>query len=110
MLDQKIPSDHQEVHGSFRLPLGEIALQSEPVHLMEGQRVVLNTDILLASDSVGRPDELVFTVLVPPQHGLVHVVQHPGVALTSFTQLDVAAHRVCYTHDNSHDGEADSFR
>ncbi|XP_023809830.1 FRAS1-related extracellular matrix protein 1 isoform X2 [Oryzias latipes] len=92
-----------------RVHKGEIALQSEPVHLMEGQRVVLNTDILLASDSVGRPDELVFTVLVPPQHGLVHVVQHPGVALTSFTQLDVAAHRVCYTHDNSHDGEADSF-
>ncbi|KAF6715166.1 FRAS1-related extracellular matrix protein 1 [Oryzias melastigma] len=92
-----------------RVHKGEIVLRSEPVYLQEGQRVVLNTDILLASDSAGRPDELIFKVLVPPQHGLVHGVQHPGVPLTSFTQLDVAAHRVCYTHDNSHDGEADSF-
>ncbi|RVE74139.1 hypothetical protein OJAV_G00038340 [Oryzias javanicus] len=92
-----------------RVHKGEIVLRSEPVYLKEGQRVVLNTDILLASDTAGRPDELIFKVLVPPQHGLVHGVQQPGVPLTSFTQLDVAAHRVCYTHDNSHDGEVDSF-
>uniref|UniRef100_A0A3Q3MFJ2 Fras1 related extracellular matrix 1b n=1 Tax=Mastacembelus armatus TaxID=205130 RepID=A0A3Q3MFJ2_9TELE len=88
---------------------GDIELHSKAVHLREGQRVVLNTDILLASDSAGHPEELVFMVSVPPRHGLVHAVQRPGVALISFTQLDVAAHRVCYTHDNSHDTEADSF-
>lgn len=77
---------------------------------MEGQRVVLNTDILLASDSSGRPEELVYTVSVPPRHGLVHAVQQPGVPLSTFTQLDVAAHRVCYTHDNSHHAESDAFR
>lgn len=83
---------------------------SRPVHLREGQRVVLNTDILLVSDSTGRPEELVYMVSDPPRHGLVHAVHRPGVPLLSFTQLDVAAHRVCYTHDNSHDAEADSFR
>ncbi|XP_030584122.1 FRAS1-related extracellular matrix protein 1b isoform X2 [Archocentrus centrarchus] len=88
---------------------GDIVLLSRPVHLREGQRVVLNTDILLASDSAGRPEELVYTVSDPPRHGLVHAVHQPGVPLLSFTQLDVAAHRVCYTHDNSHDAEADSF-
>lgn len=85
-------------------------LMSKAVHLREGQRVVLNTDILLASDSAGRPEELVYAVSIPPRHGLVHAVQQPGVPLTSFTQLDVAAHRVCYTHDNSHESESDSFR
>lgn len=85
-------------------------LLSKAVRLMEGQRVVLNTDILLASDSAGRPRELVYAVSVPPRHGLVHAVQQPGVPLTAFTQLDVAAHRVAYTHDNSHHAEADSFR
>uniref|UniRef100_A0A7N8XN69 Fras1 related extracellular matrix 1b n=1 Tax=Mastacembelus armatus TaxID=205130 RepID=A0A7N8XN69_9TELE len=82
---------------------GDIELHSKAVHLREGQRVVLNTDILLASDSAGHPEELVFMVSVPPRHGLVHAVQRPGVALISFTQLDVAAHRVCYTHDNKED-------
>ncbi|KAM6939195.1 FRAS1-related extracellular matrix protein 1b [Lycodopsis pacificus] len=88
---------------------GDLVLLSKAVRLMEGQRVVLNTDILLASDSAGRPEELVYTVSVPPRHGLVHAVQQPGVPLTTFTQLDVAAHRVCYTHDNSHHAETDSF-
>ncbi|XP_060934047.1 LOW QUALITY PROTEIN: FRAS1-related extracellular matrix protein 1b [Limanda limanda] len=88
---------------------GDIVLQSKAVTLREGQRVVLNTDILLASDTAARPEELVYTVSLPPRRGLVHAVRRPGVPLTSFTQLDVAAHRVCYTHDNSHDGESDSF-
>ncbi|KAG7232386.1 hypothetical protein INR49_008915, partial [Caranx melampygus] len=88
---------------------GDIVLLSKAVHLREGQRVVLNTDILLASDSAAHPEELVYTVSVPPQHGLIHSVQRPGVPLTSFTQLDIAAHRVCYTHDNSHEAEADLF-
>ncbi|XP_062419236.1 FRAS1-related extracellular matrix protein 1b [Pungitius pungitius] len=88
---------------------GDLVLLSKAVRLMEGQRVVLNTDILLASDSAGRPQELVYAVSVPPRHGLVHAVQQPGVPLTAFTQLDVAAHRVAYTHDNSHHAEADSF-
>uniref|UniRef100_A0A3B5AP52 FRAS1-related extracellular matrix protein 1-like n=1 Tax=Stegastes partitus TaxID=144197 RepID=A0A3B5AP52_9TELE len=88
---------------------GDVVLQIQAVHLMEGQRVVLNTDVLLASDSSDRPEELLYTVSVPPRRGLVHAVQQPGVPLTSFTQLDVAAHRVCYTHDNSHDADTDSF-
>ncbi|XP_035502757.2 FRAS1-related extracellular matrix protein 1b isoform X2 [Scophthalmus maximus] len=88
---------------------GDIVLLSTAVHLREGQRVVLTTDILLASDAAARPEELVFTVTVPPRHGLVHAVRRPGVPLGSFTQLDVAAHRVCYTHDNGHDAESDAF-
>ncbi|XP_035863594.1 FRAS1-related extracellular matrix protein 1b [Sander lucioperca] len=88
---------------------GDLLLRTEAVRLAEGRRVVLNTDVLLAWDASGRPEELLYTVSVPPQHGLVHAVQQPGVPLTAFTQLDVAAHRVCYTHDNSRHAETDSF-
>ncbi|KAM4575435.1 FRAS1-related extracellular matrix protein 1b [Fundulus diaphanus] len=88
---------------------GEIVLQTTAVHLRAGQRLVLNTDILLALDSAGRPDQLVFTVSGPARHGLVHAVRRPGVPLLSFTQLDVAAHRVCYTHNNDRDPQTDSF-
>uniref|UniRef100_A0A3Q3W4W6 Calx-beta domain-containing protein n=1 Tax=Mola mola TaxID=94237 RepID=A0A3Q3W4W6_MOLML len=92
-----------------KLLLKDLVLLSKAVRLAEGQRVVLTTDVLLASDSAGRPEELVYKLTVPPRHGLVHAVRRPGVPLLSFTQLDVAAHRVCYTHDNSRHAESDSF-
>ncbi|XP_023194698.1 FRAS1-related extracellular matrix protein 1-like isoform X1 [Xiphophorus maculatus] len=88
---------------------GEIVLQTRPVRLREGQRLVLNTDVLMALDSAGRPEDLVFAVSGPPRHGLIHAARRPGHPLTRFTQLDVAAHRVCYTHSNDHDSDADSF-
>lgn len=85
-------------------------LLTRSVRLSEGQKVVLSTDVLMASDSVSRPEELLYTLTAPPRHGLIHAVQHPGVALHSFTQLHVAAQRICYTHDNSRRGNSDSFR
>lgn len=85
-------------------------LLSGAVRLREGQQVVLSTRVLTAWDSSSRPEELLYTVTAPPKHGLVHAVQRPGVPLRSFTQLHVAAQRVCYTHDNSHHGNNDSFR
>lgn len=78
--------------------------------MSEGQTVVLSTAVLMASDSATRPEELVYTVTSPPRHGLIHTPQHPGVALHTFTHLQVAAQRVCYTHDNSRHGNNDSFR
>eukprot|EP00066_Takifugu_rubripes_P027729 XP_011616995.1 PREDICTED: FRAS1-related extracellular matrix protein 1-like [Takifugu rubripes] len=92
-----------------RPPKGDLVLLSRAVHLVEGQQVILNTDVLMAADAASRPEELLYTVTAPPQHGLIHAVQHPGVPLRSFTQLHVAAQRVCYTHDNSYHGNRDSF-
>lgn len=77
---------------------------------MEGERVILNTDILMASDRGSGSDELVYTVTVPPKHGHLHMVQHSWIPLLSFTQMDVASLRLCYTHDNSHFTDYDSFR
>ncbi|XP_016376586.1 FRAS1-related extracellular matrix protein 1-like [Sinocyclocheilus rhinocerous] len=91
------------------VPKGEIALITKPVILMEGERVILTTDILMATDSGSEPDELLYTVSVPPEHGHLHMVQSPGVPVLSFSQMDVAANRVCYTHDNSRFADRDSF-
>lgn len=89
---------------------GDIALITKLVTLMEGERVILTTDILMATDSGSKPDELMYTVSVPPEHGHLHMVQSPGVPVFSFSQMDVAANRVCYTHDNSRFADRDSFR
>uniref|UniRef100_A0A3P8UIS6 Fras1 related extracellular matrix 1b n=1 Tax=Cynoglossus semilaevis TaxID=244447 RepID=A0A3P8UIS6_CYNSE len=106
-LDNESPA--QSFFISVRTFPKDIVLQTRTVNLMEGQRVVLNTNILLASDAAGRPEELLYTVSIPPRYGLVHAVRKPGVPLSSFTQLDVAAHQVCYSHDNSHEAESDSL-
>ncbi|XP_030646966.1 FRAS1-related extracellular matrix protein 1b [Chanos chanos] len=88
---------------------GDITLIIKPVTLMEGDRIILSTDILMATDSGSQSEELVYTVSVPPKHGHLHAVQYPGIPLFTFTQMDVAAHRVCYTHDNSRFADQDSF-
>lgn len=89
---------------------GEIALITKPVTLMEGERVILTTDILTAADSGSKSNELIYTVSVPPEHGHLHMVQIPGVPVLSFSQMDVAANRICYTHDNNRFADRDSFR
>lgn len=89
---------------------GDIVLITKPMTISEGERIVLTTDILMATDSGSQSTELIYTVTIPPKHGHLHMVQHPGIPLLSFTQMDVASHRVCYTHDNSHFTDYDSFR
>lgn len=89
---------------------GDLSLIIKPMTISEGERVVLTTDILMATDSGSQSVELVYTVTVPPKHGYLHMVQHPGIPLYTFTQMDVASHWVCYTHDNSHFTGHDSFR
>uniref|UniRef100_A0A3B3RES9 Fras1 related extracellular matrix 1b n=1 Tax=Paramormyrops kingsleyae TaxID=1676925 RepID=A0A3B3RES9_9TELE len=106
--------DHMSAPHSFVISLqamarGDLTLVTRPVTLTEGERAVLTTDVLMAADGVDRAEELVYVVLVPPEHGQLHTVQNPGVPLDTFTQLDVAALRVCYTHDNSRMASQDAF-
>ncbi|TRY82888.1 hypothetical protein DNTS_001526 [Danionella cerebrum] len=102
---QSCPTHHRHISHNHR----EIILITNPVNLMEGERVILTTDVLMATDSGGKADELIYTVSVAPQHGHLHMVQIPGVPIFSFSQMDVAANRVCYTHDNSRFADRDSF-
>lgn len=78
--------------------------------VLAGQRLVLSTDLLLAQDQSGRPERLRYRLREAPQHGLLHGAGRPGVPLTTWSQLDLAAQRLCYTHDNSRHANSDSFR
>nr|XP_023676697.1 FRAS1-related extracellular matrix protein 1 [Paramormyrops kingsleyae] len=80
---------------------GDIAVFVKPVQARRGERVVLTTEVLLALDGTDRPEELLYVVTTPPDHGHVEYIHHPGMAITSFSQMDVAANLVCYIHDNS---------
>ncbi|XP_043941471.1 FRAS1-related extracellular matrix protein 1-like isoform X2 [Protopterus annectens] len=88
---------------------GDIVLLTKPVTLTEGDRVTLMTDVLMATDGSGKPEELLYAVSVPPVHGQIEYINYPGVPISSFSQLDVVAQKVCYVHDNSHEANKDTF-
>ncbi|XP_075901306.1 FRAS1-related extracellular matrix protein 1b isoform X1 [Nelusetta ayraudi] len=118
-------------HDSFRFTLSDLEHQT-PAHtffitihtphrgelqlttsgdavVLAGQRLVLSTDLLLARDQSGRPERLRYRLTAAPQHGLLHSAGRPGVPLSTWSQLDLAAQRLCYTHDNSRHTHTDSF-
>lgn len=82
----------------------------KPVKVSRGDRVVLTTDVLLATDGSDKPEELLYVVTTPPSHGHIEYIAHPGVAISTFSQLDVAASHVAYTHDNRGGSPRDRFQ
>ncbi|XP_018409339.1 PREDICTED: FRAS1-related extracellular matrix protein 1-like [Nanorana parkeri] len=93
----------------LNLEKGDIVLLTRPVTLTEGDRVTLTTAVLLATDGTGKPERLLYAVSVPPVHGQIEYINYPGLPISSFSQLDVAAQKVCYVHDNSREAGKDSF-
>ncbi|KAM9324646.1 FRAS1-related extracellular matrix protein 1-like [Gastrophryne carolinensis] len=91
------------------LEKGDIVLLTRPVTLTEGDRVTLTTAVLMATDGTGKPEKLLYAVSVPPVHGQIEYINYPGLPISSFSQLDVAAQKVCYVHDNSREASKDSF-
>ncbi|KAM9797536.1 FRAS1-related extracellular matrix protein 1b isoform 3-T5 [Syngnathus typhle] len=106
--------EHQSSLHTFSINIsathkGDIFVWTGEVRVRAGERVVLNTDFLRAWDGGGRPNRLRYTVTVTPRHGLLHAVMQPGMPLDTFTQMDVAAQRVCYTHNNGQLQRSDTF-
>ncbi|KAM9130325.1 LOW QUALITY PROTEIN: FRAS1-related extracellular matrix protein 1-like, partial [Pangshura tecta] len=89
---------------------GDIVLLTKPVTLTEGDRVTLTTDVLMATDGTSKPEKLLYAISVPPVHGQIEYINYPGMPISSYSQLDVVAQKVCYVHDNSHEASKDSFR
>uniref|UniRef100_A0A8C4Q9K8 Fras1 related extracellular matrix 1a n=1 Tax=Eptatretus burgeri TaxID=7764 RepID=A0A8C4Q9K8_EPTBU len=78
---------------------GEIELLSKPMMVGFGDRTTLSPNLLSAWDGSGRPDKLLFVVRRPPVHGTLEHVAHRGLPISTFTQLDLIGHTVCYAHE-----------
>ncbi|XP_066460377.1 FRAS1-related extracellular matrix protein 1 isoform X2 [Eleutherodactylus coqui] len=89
---------------------GDIAVFVKTLHVSRGDRVILSTNVLLATDGTDKPEELLYVVSSPPQHGQIEYVNHHGIPITSFSQMDVAAQTVCYVHNGNAAAAADTFR
>ncbi|XP_060618381.2 FRAS1-related extracellular matrix protein 1 isoform X3 [Anolis sagrei] len=88
---------------------GNIAVFMRPLTVLKGDRGLLMTDVLLAVDGTEKPEELLYVITAPPQYGQIEYVSYPGVAITSFSQMDVAGQAVCYVHKSKEASSKDMF-
>ncbi|XP_076144575.1 FRAS1-related extracellular matrix protein 1a isoform X3 [Alosa pseudoharengus] len=101
LLDGQNQSPAQHFYIAIKdLAKGDIALMLRPVKASRGERVLLTTDVLLALDGTDQPEELLYALTAPPSDGQLEYVQHPGLPIHSFSQMDIAAQLICYVHDN----------
>uniref|UniRef100_H2N2B6 FRAS1-related extracellular matrix protein 1 n=1 Tax=Oryzias latipes TaxID=8090 RepID=H2N2B6_ORYLA len=109
--DGKNQSPPQHFHISVKeLKKGHIAIFVRPATLSRGDRLVLTTDVLLATDDSDKPEELLFVITEPPAHGHLEYVTHPGRSISTFSQMDVAANLVAYVHDNRASRTTETFQ
>ncbi|XP_070711353.1 FRAS1-related extracellular matrix protein 1a [Pempheris klunzingeri] len=111
LLDGKNRSPPQHFHIFVRdLEKGNIAIFVKPVKVSRGDRVVLTTDVLLATDGTDKPEELLYVITSPPVHGHIEYIKHPGLAISTFSQMDVVANLVAYVHDNRANAATEAFQ
>uniref|UniRef100_A0A3Q3B9I0 FRAS1-related extracellular matrix protein 1 n=1 Tax=Kryptolebias marmoratus TaxID=37003 RepID=A0A3Q3B9I0_KRYMA len=111
LLDGKNESPSQHFQISIKdLEKGNIAIFVKPVNVRRGDRVVLSTDVLLATDGSNKPEELLYVITNPPAHGHVEYVNHPGLVISTFSQMDIAANLVAYVHDNRATKATETFQ
>ncbi|XP_034532908.1 FRAS1-related extracellular matrix protein 1a [Notolabrus celidotus] len=111
LFDGKNRSPLQHFHISVKdLEKGNIAIFVKPVSVNRGDRVVLTTDALLATDRTDKPEELLYVVTHPPAHGHIEYIKHPGLTISTFSQMDVAANLVAYVHDNRASTPTETFQ
>lgn len=86
-----------------------IALVNNQIEILEGDRKVITTNHLSATDGSTRPEEIVFAVIRPPLLGQLEYIDQDLVGISSFTQMDIVAGKVVYNHLTKTDFTEDSF-
>ncbi|TFJ95652.1 CD5 antigen-like protein [Platysternon megacephalum] len=82
---------------------------SKGVSLKEGGKVTLTTDLLSTSD-LNSPDEnLVFSITRAPVRGHLECTDQSGVAIKTFSQLQLAGNKIYYIHTSEDEVKMDSF-
>ena len=88
----------------------DIALMNKGLNVKEGERKAITTENLSAVDESNRPDDIVFSVVEHPAQGDLELISQPGVLVNNFTQMDLAAQKLVYSHTTKADIPEDVFQ
>ena len=77
---------------------GDLAVLNRGLDVREGTRSVLTTSCLSAIDDNSADKNIIYTIISPPRYGQLELVAAPGVAVLNFSQTDLVAHTIAYSH------------
>ncbi|KAM4807956.1 FRAS1-related extracellular matrix protein 1 [Rhinophrynus dorsalis] len=89
---------------------GDIAVFVKTLNVTKGDKVIITTNTLLATDGTDKLEELLYVLSSPPQYGQIEYIAHPGIPITSFSQMDVAAQIVCYVYNSKAAAVTDTIK
>uniref|UniRef100_A0A3Q3X746 FRAS1-related extracellular matrix protein 1 n=1 Tax=Mola mola TaxID=94237 RepID=A0A3Q3X746_MOLML len=111
LFDGKNRSPPQHFYISVKeMEKGNIIIFVKTLKVNRGDGVVLTTDILFATDGTKKPEELQYVITKPPSHGHIEYISHPGLAISTFSQPDIAANLVSYMHDSHASTPTENFQ
>lgn len=86
-----------------------IAVLNKGLRVEEGERKIITTANLSASDETTKAEEIVFAITKSPRLGQLEYINRPFISISSFTQLDLAAQLIVYHHLSKSDIVSDHF-
>ena len=82
---------------------------NQGITMRENNRVTLTTDMLSAADLNSPDEKLQFIITKTPLNGHLEHKDTHGVPITKFSQLDLAARNILYTHTSQNEVKTDNF-
>ena len=87
----------------------DLFLVVKHIDINEGDTQVITQDILSATDTSSKPQDLSFKVTTPPSYGNIAMITTKNVPITHFTQMDIDSEKIVYTHTSKADATEDMF-
>ncbi|TBW25879.1 cadherin-like domain-containing protein [Gramella sp. KN1008] len=85
-----------------------VVVTNTGIDLNEGNSEIIDSSELLATDTDTDDNLLIYEITGAPSNGRVELSTNSGLAITSFSQSQLLANQVLYTHDGS-EAASDSF-
>ncbi|QZZ21477.1 tandem-95 repeat protein [Leptothermofonsia sichuanensis E412] len=98
---QKAVGENSFYELSFNVNNLPVLATKNNLTLNEGEAQTISSSLLLVTDENNPPNQLTYTLVNPPNRGGLSLGGTAIIAGSTFTQADINANRLSYTHDGS---------